>query len=310
MPFVSEKHYLEEPQKAFLYLITKLNITQKEAQRMIARGRLFVDGKPMVHTSAVISGAFEVVRFVPATQDNPPVFTHKDFAIFEKPSGVLVHPSNRHTPYSLVDEAKHHFGNDANITHRIDQETSGLLLISRNKESEVALKGAFERREIKKEYLALVKGEIKEPFMIDEPLDRHADKEAVVKIMMRVHPDGKSSQTYVEPLKYFKQYDATLIVAKPKTGRQHQIRVHLFHVKHPIIGDPLYNVPIEIASDFLDRKLTKEERFFYAGASRLLLHANRLYFSYEKNRFDIYSPTDFEKICLEELEKCPTKLTF
>ncbi|WP_447387281.1 pseudouridine synthase, partial [Streptococcus pseudopneumoniae] len=79
---------------------------------------------------------------------------------------------------------KFHFGSDANIVHRIDQETSGLLLCSKNKESERTLKMMFENREVEKSYMALVEGEVKEAFLIDAPIHRHHNQDAIVKIMM------------------------------------------------------------------------------------------------------------------------------
>jgi len=301
VPFVVEHFTLDTPQKAFLFLMRTFNITQKEAQRLIARGRLFVDEVPMTHTAGVVQGSFKVVRFVPDTQNNPPIFRNDDFAVFEKPSGILVHPSNRHTPYSLIDEVKFHLGANANITHRIDQETSGLVLASCHKESEIALKGAFEHRQIKKEYLALVRGRIDEPMLIDEPIDRHPDQEAIVKVMMRVDAAGKVSQTYIAPLKYFPHLNMTMVSANPKTGRQHQIRVHLAHIGHAIVGDPLYGIPLDIAARFLERELSPQERLHYTKASRLLLHANRLYFHYNEARFDIASTADFEAECYAAL---------
>ncbi len=303
MPFKLNDYHLEKPVKAFLFLMKDLGYTQREAQRMIARGRLFIEGEAMKDPSAIIEGDFQVVQFVPVTQGLEPIFVHKDFAVFDKPSGVLVHPSSMLTPYSLIDEAKHHFGSQANITHRIDQETSGLIIISRNRDAEVLIKTSFENRKIQKEYLAFVKGEIKEPFLIDAPIHRHHNREAVVKVMMEIHPDGKPSQTFIDPLKYYSEYDMTLVSAKPRTGRQHQIRVHLFHVKHPIIGDPLYNVPLEVASDFLDKKLSEAERLRYSGAPRLLLHAQRLEFEFDSNRYELVSRVDFEKEALNLIDK-------
>ena len=301
MPFVAFNFHLKTPKKAFLFLMQQFNISQKEAQRMIARGRLFVDEKPMTHTAAVLEGPFKVVRFEPSTQNNPPIFRYQNFSVFDKPSGVLVHPSNRHTPYSLIDEVKYHLGDEANIVHRIDQETSGLVLASANKATEILLKEAFEHRKIKKEYLALVHGKITQGFLIDAPIDRYHDTQAIVKIMMRIDEKGKPSQTYITPVKYYEQHDMTMVIAKPATGRQHQIRLHLAHVKHPIVGDPLYNVPIEVAANFLERNLSKQERFYYSKAHRLLLHANRLYFTLSGVRYDLYSHVDFEREALKHI---------
>jgi len=303
MPFKLINYHVKEPTRAFLYLIKELGFTQRDAQRFIAKGRLFIDGNPMTHTQREIEGEITLAEFVPETQGLKAIFENDAFALFDKPSGLLVHPSSRHTPYSLIDEVKYHFGKEANIVHRIDQETSGLILVAKDKESERRLKMMFENRHVEKEYMALVKGEIKEAFLIDEPIHRHHNQEAIVKIMMEIDPRGKASQTYIKPLKYFPDRDMTLVSAKPRTGRQHQIRVHLFHVKHPIIGDPLYNVPLEIASDFLDKRLSKKDRVKYSGASRLLLHASHLEFEYEGSKYELVSKVDFETVCEAILTK-------
>ena len=301
MPFVVKKFHASHKQKAFLFLIHELGYTQKEAQRLIAKGRLFINGEPMTDTSGLVDGAFDFVCFEPHTRNLKPLFVTPEFAVFDKPSGVLIHPQNRHTPYSLVDEIKYQFGRDANITHRIDQETSGLVLAARNKESERDLKMMFEERKMQKYYLALVHGKMTQELTIEEPLLRQSDENAVVRLVVRVHPEGKPSKTDIVPLEYFPDLDMTLVEAKPFTGRQHQIRVHLFHVKHPIVGDPIYGQNDEDVVRFLDKELSPEERLEKGGATRLLLHAHRLDFQYKHTPYSIHSKSDFMKACRESM---------
>ena len=301
MPFVVKKLHAPHKQKAFLFLIKELGYTQKEAQRLIAKGRLFIDGEPMSDTSGLVEGDFDFVCFEPHTRNLKPLFVTPEFAIFDKPSGVLIHPQNRHTPYSLVDEIKYQFGSDANITHRIDQETSGLVLAARNKESERDLKMMFEERKMQKYYLALVHGKLEGVLTIEEPLLRQNDENSIVRLSVRVHPEGKASKTDVAPLEYFPDLDMTLVEAKPFTGRQHQIRVHLFHVKHPIVGDPIYGQKDEDVVRFLDKEIDVPERLEKGGATRLLLHAHRLDFQYKGTHYSIHSKTDFMKACREAM---------
>ena len=179
----------------------------------------------------------------------------------------------------MIDEAHAAFGRDANITHRIDQETSGLLLISKHKEAERELKWLFESREIKKTYLALVHGEFPNTLEVNAPLLRKEDESATVRMIVKVDDEGKASQTGFKRLRYYSETDMSLVECYPLTGRQHQIRVHLFHVKHPIVGDPIYGQTEEDVIRFLDREISKEERIEKSGAPRLLLHANSLCFS-------------------------------
>ena len=95
----------------------------------------------------------------------------------------------------------------------------------------------------------------------------------------------------------------TLVEAHPRTGRQHQIRVHLFHVKHPIVGDPIYGQKEEDVVRFLDRDISPEERKVLSGATRLLLHASQLGFEYEGNSYDLHSKVDFRTVALQEVKK-------
>ena len=301
MPFVSKKLFISKKQKAFLYLIKELEYTQKEAQRFISKGRLSVDGEVITKASQEIEGEIEFIYFDPITKGLKPTVVYDEFVVFDKPSGLLIHPQNKNTPYSLIDELKYQFGRDANIAHRIDQETSGLVLCAKNKKSERDIKMMFELRDMKKKYLALVHGEMKENLSIEEPLLRRQDESAIVRMIVKVHVDGKKSKTDVKPLKYFKDKDMTLVECSPYTGRQHQIRVHLFHVKHPIVGDPIYGQSEENIVKFLDKELDPKKRITLSGASRLLLHASELEFELYSKLYTIKSSSDFEAICFNSL---------
>ena len=295
MPFVLKKMFVEKKQRAVLFLIKKLGYTQREAQRFIARERLHVDGVPIQKPSQEIEGEIEFIMFEPITRGLEPTVEYDKFVVFDKPSGVLIHPQNKNTPYSLIDELKYQFGRDANIAHRIDQETSGLVICSKDKQSERDIKMMFEKRDMKKKYLALVHGEMKDSVTIEEPLLRREDHSAIVRMVVKVHEDGKASKTDIKPLEYFADKDMTLVECSPFTGRQHQIRVHLFHVKHSIVGDPIYGQSEENIVRFLDKELSKEQRIKNSGASRLLLHANELEFDFEDVVYSIKSNVDFTK---------------
>ena len=301
MPFVINKMFTAKKQKAFLYLINELGYTQKEAQRFIAKGRLLIDGKAMCKSSQEIEGEFEFISFKPITKGLKPCIEYDEFVVFDKPSGLLIHPQNRNTSYSLIDELKYQFGKDANITHRIDQETSGLVLCAKNKKSERDIKIMFQERNMKKKYLAMVHGEFKESLCIEEPLLRRQDESAIVRMVIKVHKDGKVSKTDIKPLKYFKDKNMTLVECSPHTGRQHQIRVHLFHVKHPIVGDPIYGQSEDNIIKFLDKELSASDRIKNSGAKRLLLHASELEFELYNKFYNIKSNIDFEKVCFESL---------
>jgi len=304
LPFVIKKMFAEKKQKAFLFLINELGYTQREAQRFISKGRVLINGEKMMKTAGEVEGEFEFIFFDPITKGLEPTYVEDEFVVFDKPSGVLIHPQTKRTPYSLIDELKYQFGRDANIAHRIDQETSGLVLCARNKISERDIKMMFQEREMKKKYLAMVHGEFKEELCVEAPLLRAQDQSAILRMVVKVHETGKASKTDFKPLKYFPELDMTLIECSPYTGRQHQIRVHLFHVKHPIVGDPVYGQSEEDMVKFLDKVLTPQDRVEKGGATRLLLHANELEFELYNKVYNIKSDIDFERVCFESMDIC------
>lgn len=302
LPFVIEKFSVEKKQRLFIYLIRELGYSQKEAQRLIAKGRVAYKGEVITKASQEVEGEIEFIHFEPVTRGLKPIYVEKEFVVFDKPSGVLIHPQNRYTEYSLIDELKYQFGKDANITHRIDQETSGLVLCATNKQSERDIKIMFQERDMKKTYLAIVHGEFKDELVVEAPLLRYNDpNSALIRMVVKVDDKGKASKTSFKPLKYFSDLDMTLVECKPHTGRQHQIRVHLFHVKHPIVGDPVYGQKEEDLVRYLDRNITRQERKVLSGASRLLLHADELEFELYDQQYKIKSGVDFEKLSLDIL---------
>lgn len=295
MPYISKPFRVSRPTPAYAFLMDVLGLGMKEAQRYVDRGRLYQEGVVITEKNQRIVGSVEVVVYEPHSQGLAPCFEEEDFALFDKPSGLLVHPTSRKTSYSLHDEILHYFGDQAKIVHRLDRETSGLILVAKHKKAEVALKQCFEKRQVDKTYLALVRGHMKTPLHVDAPLLNNQEY-GDIKLRMVVDEAGKPSQTEFEPLCYFPDIDATLVKATPHTGRQHQIRVHLFHVKHPILGDPLYGVPTWVSERYLDEVLLEEERLQWMGAKRLLLHANTLAFSLEGKQYAFTSPQETQAL--------------
>ncbi len=278
----------------------ELGISIHEAQKIVDRKRVFVDGVLLEEKSGEIEGSIEVVVFQPNPVGLEPVFETEDFAVFEKPSGLLVHPRKREEIQTLNDDIKFLFGKDANAVHRIDKGTSGLVVVSKDKKSEVELKQLFEDKKVYKEYIALVDGKVSKPIDIEEKLivDLPSSK---IRIKVHVDKNGKDSLTRVEPIEYDRKNDVTLIKAIPKTGRQHQIRAHLFHVEHFIIGDTLYGLDEDLAEEYLDGVMSLERSYELTRARRLLLHASRIVFRYKSVEYDIISKIDIKK---EFYENC------
>ena len=291
MAYTLKKYLLEKPTPAFRFLMDTLGVNMKEAQKIIDKRRVFVEEEQLLRKSTLISGNISVVVFEGDSKGLRPIFETEDFAVFEKPSGVMIHPRKRSDGYTLNDEIKSLYGKDANAAHRIDKSTSGLVLVGKHKQAEIELKEIFARRHVQKSYMALVRGHMKEELFIDEKLKRDVETS---QIRLKVHVDerGKPSQTKVIPLHYFEDKDATLVQAFPYTGRQHQIRVHLFHVKHPIVGDMIYGVEEEDAERYLDGSMSAEEQYEKTLSSRLLLHAYSLSFDFKGVDYTIESTID------------------
>jgi len=288
MPFILKKFPAIEGKKIQQFLIDNAGLSISQAQKYIAKSRVFDANNKVLQNGERIKTAFiQVAMFEGITRGLKPIFQTNDFAFFDKPSGVMVHPTSRNTEYTLLDEIRYHFGDSANLAHRIDQETSGLVLITKNKYSDMILKEKFENKEYKKSYLAIVQGELITSHNIDIGIKKQVGGKIGVK--MCTASDGKDSFTEIKPIKYDSIKKQTLVEAIPLTGRQHQIRVHLYHIGYPIVGDPIYGVDEDIADKYLLKKLSLEERLKTIGYERLLLHANYLEFLYEKQVYKIYS---------------------
>lgn len=176
----------------------------------------------------------------------PIVVIHEEptFVVLDKPPGVVMHPVGKHVYDTLMNvlhaRYKRDFpGSDVTpmVVHRLDRDTSGVLLIAKEESVRKRLGAAFEGRDVEKEYLALVFGRIEsDAFTVNQPIA--SDPLADNKTKMACVPDGRASYTEFQVVERFAR--ASLVRCFPKTGRQHQIRVHLAYTGHPILGDPLY----------------------------------------------------------------------
>ena len=282
-----KKHKAFIGKKIQIFLIHELGLDPKIGQRLTSKGRIFDENMNTINTGETIPTEYIYIAvFEGISRGLKPLIEFSDFAIFDKPTNLMVHPISKNTPYSLLDEIRFHFGEDANLIHRIDAETSGLIIVGKNKQSEIALKDMFQEKKYHKSYLAIARGEIKEEIRIDKGLDREG---LVIGVRMKVCDDGKESVTIIKPIKYNKEKDLTLIEALPLTGRQHQIRVHLHSIGHTILGDPIYGVDDVNAENYLNKTLSEEDRFEVTKSHRLWLHANYLEFTFKDVSYKIFS---------------------
>lgn len=298
MPFILKEYPAIKGKKIQISLLQDAALSTSFSQRMISRGRIFNSKQKAYRNNDLVEeNNIYIAVFEGHTRGLKPLITFENFALFDKPSNLVIHPNSKKTKYSLLDEIRYHFGGNANQAHRIDAETSGLVLVGLNNTYVNILAAMFEQKKYKKAYLAIVQGEVKEEFIIDKAIDKEKKN---IGVRMAIKKDGKSSVTKVKPLKYNKKRDLTLLHLEPQTGRQHQLRVHLYSENHRILGDPIYGVCDEDAEAYLDKTLSKEDRFIATGSSRLWLQANYLEFELEGLIYKIYSKN---QDIFEEFEK-------
>lgn len=273
------------PTPAFRVLMDAKNINMQKAQRLIDRARLYANEELVCKKGTKISGLISLIEYEPISRGLEPIFEHEDFVIYDKPSGVLTHPNGRGCEYSLCDEIWAKYGPLSVVAHRLDRQTSGLLLVARNEAAAKIFKEKFAKREVQKSYLAYVKGKFAKFIEVNEPIS----PDNRLKIKMKVSKNGKFSKSTFKLIKYYEKGDFSLIRCFPKTGRQHQLRVHLAHINHAILGDMLYGVDIKEAKKYLDKALENACIEELCGAKRLCLHADFLQFYYKNKKFGVKS---------------------
>jgi 23S rRNA pseudouridine1911/1915/1917 synthase len=221
-----------------------------------------------------------------AERELPLVYEDEAIYAINKPPGLPVHPSasyHRNTVSFILQER---FGYDAapRIAHRLDRETSGLLVCSKGAENERALKWSFESRTMQKTYLAIVRGEMaSERGTIDLPLGR---PDTGLHVLMVVRKDGLSSVTDYQVRARTRGH--TLVELFPRTGRQHQLRVHLSEIGHSIVGDKLYGPEREAPFlETIDQGGLTPELIARLGHPRHALHAYKLTFPHPVTKSEL-----------------------
>jgi 23S rRNA pseudouridine1911/1915/1917 synthase len=264
--------------RADRFMADASGLSRAMVQKLIAEGLLTADGRPMRARDPVTPGAImqlDVPDPRPETEMLPEdiplevVYQDHDILIVNKPSGLVTHPAPGHPTGTLVNALLALDADDGlglgtiagierpGIVHRLDRDTSGLLMVARNDAAQVGLQAQLKARRIHKRYLALVAGAVTAQIgRIEAPIGRdprHRQRMAVV-------PDGRPSITGYRVRERFREW--TLVECDLVTGRTHQIRVHFASIGHPVAGDPIY--------------ATGTARTGPHGLERLFLHAWRL----------------------------------
>lgn len=201
---------------------------------------------------------------------------HEDdeILVINKPVGLVVHPGAGNPEHTLMNALLHHcdkltYVPRAGIVHRLDKDTSGLMVVAKTPESHTRLVDALQRRDIHRYYLACVRGELIAGGKVDEPIGRHPTR----RTKMAVHPNGKAAVTHYRIEQRYRHF--TLLRCKLDSGRTHQIRVHMAHIKHPLVGDPLYGGRAALparCSDAIRDQLKQFKRQALHACELALLH--------------------------------------
>lgn len=229
------------------------DITRTSAQRLIEDGNILVNGKNAkvsykIQENDKISVEIPKPKQIELKAQDIPIeiiYEDSDIIVVNKPKGMVVHPANGNPDGTLVNaimaickDSLSGIGGEIRpgIVHRIDKDTSGLLIVAKNDNAHVKMSEQIKSHEVKKTYIALVRGVFKEnEATIDMPIGRSTSDRK----KMAVNKNGKDAITHIKVLKRFDKY--TLLQVNIETGRTHQIRVHLSHIGYPIVGDYTYS---------------------------------------------------------------------
>lgn len=252
--------------------------SRSRLQQSLKTGQLRVDGalrrpRDPVRGGETVSGELAwAVETVAAPQDIPLaiVYEDADLLVINKPANLVAHPAAGNHDGTLVNALLHHAPEltalpRAGLVHRLDKDTTGLLVVARSLRAHTALVDQLQARAIEREYLAVVNGAPVAGGAVDAPLGRHP----VDRQRMAVTPGGKLAVTHYRVLRRFRAH--ALLRVKLETGRTHQIRVHMAHIRFPLLGDPVYGGRPRVPPGASPRCIETIQQF-----RRQALHAERL----------------------------------
>ena len=308
--FIVEPENVGERLDVFVSAVME-ELTRSRVQKLLEEEHLLVNGKT-VKSGYKLRQGDEIFLTVPEPKtlsakpekmDIPVVYEDDDIAIVNKPRGMVVHPSAGHEDGTMVKGVMYEFEGRLSgingvlrpgIVHRIDKDTSGLLVVCKSDAAHNVMADKMKDHDIERIYHAVVHGNIKEDEgTVDAPIGRMD----VDRKKMCVRPDGRRAVTHYRVLERLGQF--TYVELKLETGRTHQIRVHMQHIGHPVLGDPVYGPKKELTA--AGKRL--ESKDFWPGQ---ILHAKVLGFIHpvtgEYKHFDSELPAYFQTV-LEELRK-------
>lgn len=279
------------------YIAEHADLSRAHIQKLIKEGNVRVGGLTPRPSRGVTKGERITIDVPPpepieAKPENIPLniaYEDRDVLVIDKPAGLTVHPAPGHPSGTLVNAILAHCPDLAGIkgsirpgiVHRLDKDTSGLMMVAKTDAAQLGLSAQIKKREITKVYLALVQGHLTpSKGAIEGPIGRHPKDRK----KMAIVSTGREARTFYEVKRYIG--DCTLLEVRPETGRTHQIRVHLSSIGHPVVGDAVYGKKSELLS-------------------RQFLHAHRLGFRLPSNgeyvEFESGLPEDLERALRESV---------
>ena len=254
------------------------DITRSQLQQWIEAGQVALDRRQPRKRDKVSGGeTVEIQVPAPAVSEARPeaipldvVYEDDELLVVNKPPGLVVHPGAGNREHTLLNALLHHYPPAAQlpragIVHRLDKDTSGLLVVAKTERTRQRLIRALAKRTVEREYVAIVNGVLVAGGNVEAPIGRHAHD----RLRMAVTESGKPAATQYRVLKRYRAH--TLLQLKLESGRMHQIRVHMAHLHYPIVGDPMYggrlHLPKGAGSDLAEA---------LRGFKRQALHAAKL----------------------------------
>lgn len=281
----------EEHERLDSYLVKYFSrFSRVKLQRAIAAKQVLVDGKPAKSSTRLKTG--QVVTVEPIQQDvEAPIpekidldilFEDEHLVVINKPPRMVVHPAKGHWSGTLTSALAYHFeqlssiGGPARpgIVHRLDRDTSGVILIAKTDNAHLSLSRQFEERTVEKEYFAIVSpSPDRDRDLIDKPIGAHPYQREK-KAIRGGHSTSRAATTFYEVNERFKGFASVSV--RPKTGRTHQIRVHMAHIGTPVLCDALYSGRATITLKDVSRRHGDERQLL----TRQALHAHRIRFAH------------------------------
>jgi len=262
-------HLFEQYSRARLQQWIKAGRVTVEEQQRKAKDKVYVGERITLKVEADVE-----VQWQPEAIPLDIIHEDNDILVINKPVGMVVHPAPGHASGTLCNALLYHVPQAENlpragVVHRLDKETSGIMVVAKTLSAHNNLVESLQAREISREYVALVQGEMTAGGTVDAPIGRHKVDRKRMAVLNEYDTGAKHAVTHYRIRQRYKAY--TLLDVKLETGRTHQIRVHMAYIHYPIVGDPVYGGRTRIPKD-----CSEQLRKAIQGFKRQALHAYKL----------------------------------